>query len=98
MIIIEEIRDYYPILPEYVPLPEYIPPVIPMYTPLPEYFSFPISPNYCGCGKEITNTGGNIPIQKIVKIMNGIEEVIYYMCSHGVVLVDKRKENGINDS
>jgi hypothetical protein len=42
--------------------------------------------NFCGCGAKIDVTGGMIPQQE----MRSNGEIIYYVCAHGVVLVDKR--------
>jgi hypothetical protein len=48
---------------------------------------FDSPPGYCACGKKCETTGESFHSQ--TQYMNG--EVIYAVCAHGVVLIDKRQ-------
>jgi hypothetical protein len=54
----------------------------------------------CACGQELTSTGGELPAQEIRRYDVRTAEyiVIYSVCSHGIITIDKRAEFGIHDT
>ncbi len=47
----------------------------------------------CGCGRKFDSTAASTPLQETT--CNG--KIIYFVCGHGVVLVDERLAHGIKE-